>query len=407
MNKMVRKVRTRKMRALMKKILFVDDDSLVLKAYQWLFANKNYTILTAESGTLALDVLEAEGDVDLVVADLKMPGMDGFDLLNKTRTYYPRVFRILVSDYTDEARIFEALRKGVARQYFRKPWENEKLVAAIDQLFATEELLQDETLLTMVNSLEDIPTIRKNYQNILNLIEEEADLSRIAREVEKDPSIAGKVLHIANSAFYGAKTGSVTKAMGFIGLENTRSLVMSTSVFESLGSGDARLEEGISRIWDHAFVASRLLPHLYTNFLKEKLPELFLPAGLLHRIGVAFLLKAHGRQYLDLLAEADQSATSILILEKKAYGMTHLKAGAYLLRWWDFPYPVVETALFYNRPLDPGVFNQQLVAAVHVAGHYAYGILNYPTYEPFEEGVFDLLKVSRKKYEESLRYFQD
>ena len=123
-----------------KRILFVDDEPNILKSLYRLFIETDYNLMTADNGEEALKKME-EASFDLVVSDMRMPNMDGFQFLSKVKELYPLTFRIILSGYTDEKMILKALQQNVAKLYVFKPWDNKSLVSLIDRIFETQEIL--------------------------------------------------------------------------------------------------------------------------------------------------------------------------------------------------------------------------------------------------------------------------
>jgi len=111
-----------------KKILIVDDEKIFLLSLAdgLNTFDRRFNILTAENGEKALKVLETE-HVDLIVTDLKMPVMDGFEFLSHMRTRYPDIPVIVISAFInpDAERRLSSL--GIA-QYLEKPFNSEDLV---------------------------------------------------------------------------------------------------------------------------------------------------------------------------------------------------------------------------------------------------------------------------------------
>lgn len=255
----------------MKKILFVDDDKSILKSLDRLFMDTDYEIEKAEGGKEALELL-AVNNFDLVVSDMRMPVMDGYEFLSKVKQLYPNIMRIMLSGYSEEEVVFEALKKNIAKLYIFKPWKNEELLKIVEHIFQTEDTLKGNNLLMLINNIDHLPTIKQSFNRIINLIEKDADVLNISREIESDQAVAMKILQVANSAFYGTKTGSVQQAVSFIGLKNTRNLVLSTSIIDSLDDCGI-IGDSIERIWQHAFISNRLLSHIYEKHLKRKIKK--------------------------------------------------------------------------------------------------------------------------------------
>ena len=81
-------------------ILCVDDEQSILKSLTRLFASKEYHVITAESGTIALDIMEHQ-TVNLIVSDMRMPQMTGAEFLGFAAQKQPDAYRILMTGYAD------------------------------------------------------------------------------------------------------------------------------------------------------------------------------------------------------------------------------------------------------------------------------------------------------------------
>ncbi|HDS15759.1 MAG TPA: response regulator [Proteobacteria bacterium] len=88
-----------------KNILFVDDERSVLRALRRTFMNSGYQLYFADSGELGLKILAA-GRIDLVLSDMRMPEMDGYEFLRRVRELYPRVIRLILSGFVEENYVY-------------------------------------------------------------------------------------------------------------------------------------------------------------------------------------------------------------------------------------------------------------------------------------------------------------
>jgi len=383
-----------------KKILFVDDEVPILKSLNRLFMDTQYEIFTAESGQEALDILAIE-KIDLVITDMRMPVMDGCQLLEKVKELYPSSLRIILSGYSDKKTILDALQKNIAKLYILKPWENDKLILLVDQLFETENILRGSNLLGLINQVDELPTIKSSYLHIMDLIDKDADLVKIASAIERDHSVATKILHIINSAFYEVKTGSVKHAIAYLGLSTIRNILLATSIVDSFnmsGLYGARLE----MLWNHAFICSKIVNLIYEKLLLKKLSENEASAGLLHNIGIVLLLKLYPEKYSEIINRNEKEKKSLLLIEEEALHVTHQQIGGYLLRWWELPYPIVEAALYHHTPFAMGIINRELIYAVNIAQHYANIILKNQLSDSLDPTVFTALGISQSQFEEEI-----
>lgn len=386
-----------------KKLLFVDDEKQILRSLNRLFMDTEYEVFIADSGACALEILANE-KIDLLVTDMRMPVMDGVELLERVKSLYPNVLRIILSGYSEKNTILTALQKNLAKLYIMKPWDNDALLAVIDHIFETEGILSDQKLLQLINTMDELPALKNTYHEIMRLLDQGAEIGKIAIAIEKDPAIATKILHIINSAFYEVKTGNIKQAITLLGLSTTKNIVLATSVIDAFamkGAYSAQLEV----LWKHSFICSQILNIIYEKFLHKKLAEIESAAGILHNIGRALLLKIFREKY-SVVFDQENKPVDLLKVEIENVAVTHQQVGAYLLKWWEIPYPIVEVALYHHTPFFPGIVNKELVCAVHLSQYYA-SILLEQAWGDFDERVFDALKIKRNELEKIIFFMID
>jgi len=154
-------------------LLFVDDEANILTALKRLFRPYGYNILVAEGGQAALELLQQQ-PVDLVISDMRMPGMDGAEFLELVATQWPGTIRILLTGYADLKSTIKAVNAGKIYRYISKPWEDNDITIsvkhALDQknLEAERDRLlalthnQNEELKRLNTGLEDQVLARTN-----------------------------------------------------------------------------------------------------------------------------------------------------------------------------------------------------------------------------------------------------
>jgi len=373
----------------MKTILLVDDETQILKSLLRLFIDTDYDIFTAENGEEALKILETEA-IDLIISDMRMPAMDGYQLLYKVKEKYPKVIRIILSGQADEEIVLKAIQKNIAKIYVFKPWDNDEFMNMVDQIFETEVIFESKDLMLLINNLENLPTIASSYQKIIKMIEDEKAINDISKEIERDQSISTQVLRIANSAYYQVKTGAVKQAVSFLGLQNIKNITLATSIISPVGisaEGKGQIEE----LWEHSFLTNKLLIYIFRSHLHKELPEIASSAGLLHNIGVVLMLNYLSEDYMLLMKNAEIKGLNLLQSEQEVFKVTHQEAGGYLLRCWGIPFPIVEAALFHHHPLDEKIINKELVAAVHIAQKYAWDIMG--NQQKFENDLSEMKSI--------------
>jgi CheY-like chemotaxis protein len=113
-------------------ILLVDDEPRVLRALGRTLGREPYAVLRAAGGLEALDLLEVS-PVKVVVADQRMPGMSGSELLGEIRRRWPLVGRVILTGYPGQDIMVRSLEAEVD-VLMTKPWNDEKLRRAIRRL---------------------------------------------------------------------------------------------------------------------------------------------------------------------------------------------------------------------------------------------------------------------------------
>jgi len=119
----------------MPKVLFVDDETKVLDAINRNLHKKadNWTLLFADNGNKAKEVLEEHSDVKVIVTDIMMPNLNGYELIVDVLKSYPGISPIVLSGHCDEHDRLEFERLGIP--FFSKPLEIDELIEAISKLF--------------------------------------------------------------------------------------------------------------------------------------------------------------------------------------------------------------------------------------------------------------------------------
>jgi two-component system NtrC family response regulator len=125
----------------METILIVDDEKNYPRILGAVLEEEGFEIQTANSGKKALEILEAS-DVDLVLTDMKMPSMDGIELLEKIKTRDPELPVIMMTAYGTVDKAVEAMQKG-AYSYILKPFDNERLILYVNKAIAMYRVVQE------------------------------------------------------------------------------------------------------------------------------------------------------------------------------------------------------------------------------------------------------------------------
>ncbi|MDQ5905683.1 MAG: hypothetical protein QG590_164 [Pseudomonadota bacterium] len=112
--------------SIQRRLLLVDDEDGVLQSLKRLFRREGYAILTAGSATEALRLL-GENEIQVIICDQRMTGMNGTDLLARVAEIYPETIRIMLTGYTELQSVMNAINRGAIYKFLTKPWDDEAL----------------------------------------------------------------------------------------------------------------------------------------------------------------------------------------------------------------------------------------------------------------------------------------
>ncbi|MCF0051714.1 sigma-54 dependent transcriptional regulator [Dyadobacter sp. LJ53] len=159
-------------------ILYVDDEEINLKFFSATFSWE-YNVLTASSAQAGLAIFK-EQEVDLVVADQRMPGMSGVDFFEQIYQLNPEPARILLTGYGDLETIVQAVNKGRIFHFFQKPWVEEELQTLFTRALQIRTLQRENSrlILHLQKTNEDLSRALGEVESLTTLLEEENQLLR-------------------------------------------------------------------------------------------------------------------------------------------------------------------------------------------------------------------------------------
>lgn len=137
-------------------ILFVDDDKLICRVITESLGEKNYTLLTAQSGEEGLAKLRENDNVDLLIADQKMEKMTGLELLKIVKKEYPDIITIMLTAHADIETAIEAINEAGVFKFVIKPWNAFDLRLTVFRALETRQLLMEKQSLHKQIKINDI-----------------------------------------------------------------------------------------------------------------------------------------------------------------------------------------------------------------------------------------------------------
>jgi len=356
------------------RILFVDDEVILLQSLSRSIRpmRKEWDCEFVSSGKEALSILSKKS-FDLVVSDMRMPGMDGAELLTKIKHTYPETMRFVLSGQAEESVFLRSL--GSMHQFLAKPCEFAVLKRAINRGLSLRNYLNNnieiKKILLEIGSLPSLPEL---YCKLMNELESpDSSLEKVGDIIAQDVGMTSKILQVANSGFFGysQNVSSPLHAVQILGMDLIQNLVLTYEVFSKLGE----LESGktfVDRIWKHSVdVAGTSMLLAREEGMDLEIENFAFTAGLLHEIGKIILLLNFPQKFKEFLAIKfrDQNRSNHEI-EEEVFGFSHAKIGAHLVGLWGLPDPIVEAILFHETPAECASNAPSPLTFVHVANAF-------------------------------------
>jgi len=356
-----------------RRVLFVDDEQPILQALARMLRPLRHEFHAefVQSGKDALAFL-AKDRFDVVVADMRMPGMDGAELLAEAQKRHPYLIRIMLSGHSEAEGALRAL--PVAHQFLAKPCDAEQVRGVIARAVSLHELLADPALRSVVAGIRQLPARPKVFSELTTLLAEPASGAiEIAKLVKRDPVLCGKLLHVVNSAFFGLprRTTSIEIAINYLGTNMLRAITLATAVDASLGPR----ARAAGYDFDAAQLEAILSAHLAGQmFDKRPVAQDAYAAALLQNVGEMLLLLERSGDLTRAMAYAREHGVQLYDAETALGVVSHAHVGAYLLGAWGLPYGIVEAIAHSHNPLGLPHENFDIVDAVYastlIARHY-------------------------------------
>lgn len=203
----------------------------------------------------------------------------------------------------------------------------------------------------------DLPSLPTVIIQVVSATEkEDVSTHEIEELISTDAAISTKLLKVVNSAYFGMprQVYSINQAIAILGMHQVRNLVLSIGVLNALTTESARTEEMQRCFWERSFgtaSCAQLIGRMKRLPAKEQ--ELLFVAGLLHDIGVLFLLTQFTTPYLEVIRASNTHKEPLVIVEKRALHTDHALLGGMLAEKWNFPNDLSELIARHESPIDP------------------------------------------------------
>jgi HD-like signal output (HDOD) protein len=350
------------------RVMFVDDQPNVLAGLRRMLRSlhSEWEMDFIDGGDEALALLDRE-NYDVVVTDMRMPGMNGAQLLTEVMNRRPGTVRIILSGQADAQSVLQAV--SPAHLYLSKPCEADALKAAVGRALQLRETLKD-AMKGIVSRVTRLPSAASLYQQLIDELDsEEPSLRRVGELVAQDVAMTAKLLQLVSSSFFGAPRviHDPAHAASLLGLAALKPLVHTAEIFQPY-SGGGSLDFSIAEKNAHSSAVALLAQRIALDTTGERsLADDALLAGMVHDVGQLIFAKSLPLEYQEALTARAEREIPLIQAESDRLGANHADAGAYLLGLWGVSDRIIDAVAHHHHPDRSPHKGFTPLSAVHLA----------------------------------------
>jgi HD-like signal output (HDOD) protein/CheY-like chemotaxis protein len=351
------------------RILFVDDERPMLgllkigmrpMAAQW-------EMEFAGSGEEALPLIQQK-PFDVIVTDMRMPGMNGVQLLNQVQRLHPQTIRIILSGFMELSDAIKSI--GLTHQCLAKPCTLDHLKQSIQHVTEVKSRVHHEKLCSLAAGLKNLPSLPELCLQITDALKSPNSSTQLIAELaSQDPALSAKLLQLANSAYFGVNNPvfSVDEAVTVLGVGIIQALALAVPLFTAFDRKKFP-DFPIDQLWHHSAQTGAIGREIFSGQPGLAIcAEHLFAAGVLHDVGKLILAEGLPEEYARVFAESRATRTPLFEVEAKHFHTTHAQVGAYLLALWGLPIPLVEAVADHHQPNRCDSPQLGLTGCVHIA----------------------------------------
>ena len=350
-------------------ILFVDDEPRVLDALRRMLygQRREWQMEFVDSGPKALERLAAV-PFEIVVTDMRMPGMDGAQLLQEIMGRYPGTMRIVLSGQCDRQAVLRTI--STAHQFLTKPCDAETLKATLVQACRRRDQLADERYQHLLLRVTSVPSHPARYAALVAEAQSpQASIRTIGQIVASDIGLTAKFLQLVSTGFFGTpqRVYDAEQAVSLFDVDIIRAMLAGTDVFTPL-EGEVLGPTAIENLWDHSLSVAAAAKRIAEAETKDRrlAGDAYL-AGLLHDAGALLIAQHLQPQRVEIASQWLREGGDICSIERQHLGVTHADLAGYLLALWGLPDPIVQAVALHHEPGSSSQSGFTALSAVHAA----------------------------------------
>jgi CheY-like chemotaxis protein len=335
------------------RVLFVDDEQRILDGLRRSLRGKRgeWEMTFVTSGDEALAILAASPH-DVVVSDMRMPGMDGAELLTLVSKRHPEVARVVLSGHTEPE---AAIKVAVAgHRFLNKPSDPGSVVAVIEQLVRTTSDSHATQVRRVAGAVRSLPTLPGHAERLSALLQApDVEMATAIDAASQDVGLIAKLLQLSNSAFLGSRPRvlSVDGVINSLGLPTLQALVSAGHVLWSSVTWGPETRRHLEVTWRHAVATGHVVGEMASPANRPYAQA----AAMLQDVGrFACVARDTGG------AAGDTEATG-------SDDVSYRDVGVELLHLWGLPAPIVTAVAERDRRWEPSPAGLGVTGAVRAA----------------------------------------
>lgn len=360
----------------MRNILFVDDEVDILESLQDSLRSlrRRWNMQFACGGESAISHM-AEGSFDVIVSDIRMPGVDGLEVLQYAKDNHPEILRIALTGYSDDSSTIKLTK--LAQRYLTKPCSVDELNSVICRDSGLVTAFDLPVVREMAGSAGRLPagdSVQRKLMECLN--SDDTSAEDVADIIETDVALTAKILQLVNSSFFRRQSSIVSArhAVGYLGVEVIRTLLLADQLFSESEESQLPDEYDAKALYKHSMLCSSIAKSIVPT---ENLMSVSVTASLLHDVGKLIIANSRPELVPDLLCKVPGGNTEWVDsdTERKILGCSHSEVGGYILNLWGIPTEIVEAVTFHDNPSSVSTKSIDAVGVVHLANYLSHWVV--------------------------------
>jgi len=351
------------------RILFVDDEQSILDglANSLRRHRRTWDMVFANGGRDAIAQLQS-GSFDLIVSDMRMPGMDGAELMAWAKRHHPGAIRFVLSGQSASDSAERVM--PLVHQYLSKPCDTAQLVGILERTWRFAGVITDCRIRDAIGRLDALPTDRPTLDGVVDALTPLPGDTRVASQrVAHSVALSAMALQLANSDYFGSGSPitSIAQAVQMIGAPRLSARVASMTVDDEQGT-DAPGGLPADYFGRRAVVRATLAERFCAD---PAMRDAAYSAALLLRVGRAVLVRASHPRYVEAVRLKERERCRLFEAERQLFGVDNASVGAHLLGMWGLPATIVG-AVAAQDGCDERPDHRELAAIVHAADVFSH-----------------------------------